>query len=317
VPVNGNTNATISVSPITTTTYYVSAQDLCHSPSDTATTTVNIAFTPQILSVNGGEGCEPLDVNFSVLLVDTSMAVTYNWGFENLNSHLENPTHTYNNAGIYNVSLELTSINGCKLDTILNNLVKVYPLPDAVLSSDKQVVSIFNSEVEFTDNSDGYGYTLSNAWNFGDSTIAEGVNRVIHIYEHPGYFNVTLYVTNQYGCSDSTFTTIRVEQEHTFYMANAFRPNIDKWYYPKGIGIETKNYKFTIYNRWGEIIFETSDYPEGTDKVDRLGDIEGGWNGKFKNTGKYVQDDVYVWLVEILDVNGYMHEYSGIVNVIR
>jgi len=126
-----------------------------------------------------------------------------------------------------------------------------------------------------------------------------------------------LYVENQYGCKDSASTLIEVDQEHTFYMPNAFRPYIDKWYYPKGIGIETDNYKFTIYDRWGEPIFETTEYPEGTDKVDRLGRIEGGWNGKYNNTKELVQSGVYVWLVQIKDVSGYMHEYSGIVNVIR
>ena len=321
IPVNSSNNSVVSVSPIGTTTYYVWASDACSSPSDTATTTINIENAPQVLSITGGEGCEPLDVQFGIILADTSLNVSYDWNFGNAgasNSTLPNPTYTYNNEGIYDVSLTLTSINGCKLDTTIEGLAKVYPLPEAVFSSDKQVVSIFNSEVEFTDNSDGYGYPLSNMWDFGDTTaILQGVTRVTHRYEFPGIYNVMLYVENQYGCRDSASTLIQVDQEHTFYMPNAFRPHVDKWFYPKGIGIETGNYKFTIYDRWGEPIFETTEFPAGTDKVDRLGNIEGGWNGRFNNDKKLVQAGVYVWIVEIKDVNGYMHEYSGTVNVIR
>ena len=321
IPVNGSTTSVIPVSPINTTTYTVWASDLCNSPSDTASTIVNIAYAPQVLSIKGGEGCEPLGVAFDVVLADTTLNVSYQWNFGNAgssNSSLSNPVYTYDNEGFYDVSLRLTSINGCVLDTTVDGLVKVYPVPEAIFSSDKQVVSIFNSEVEFTDNSDGFGYPLSNMWDFGDTTaMDEGVTRVMHRYKSPGVYTVMLYVTNQYGCVDSTSGLIQVEQEHTFYMPNAFRPNLDKWFYPKGIGINTGNYKFTVYNRWGEPIFETKEYPEGTDQVDRLGTIEGGWNGKYNNTGKYVQDGVYVWIVELEDVNGYMHEYSGVVNVIR
>ena len=319
-PTTGSTNPQISVSPVVTTTYTVWADDLCHSPSDTAQSVITVAYAPDVLAIKGGEGCEPLDVDFGVTLADTTLNVAYNWHFGDAGSSgstESNPSHEYINEGLYNVSLTLTSINGCILDTVVDALAKVYPIPSAAFVSDKQVVSIFNSEIEFTDNSDGYGYVLSNLWDFGDSTIVQGGTRVIHRYEYPGLFNVMLYVTNQYGCRDSVGGLVKVEQEHTFYMPNAFRPHIDKYYYPKGIGIEATNFKFTIYDRWGEPIYESNELPEGHNQVDRLGLVEGGWNGKYLNVGKYVQSGVYVWLVQLEDINGYLHEYSGIVNVIR
>jgi len=126
-----------------------------------------------------------------------------------------------------------------------------------------------------------------------------------------------LAVVNNKGCVDTVYNNIEIYDEHRFYMPNAFRPNQDHWYYPKGIGIEEEGYYFAIYDRWGEIIFETTDYPIGTDQVDRLGEIEGGWNGKYLNNAKLVQADLYVWYVTLVDVNGYQREYSGWVNVIR
>ena len=318
---NNNNNNSISVSPDVDTDYFVWAEDLCHSPSDTAVANINIAPTPSIDNVIGAEGCEPLNAIISVSLVDTSMTVMYEWNFGDIGNETSNQPlaqHTYNNDGSYDVTLSVVSVPfGCTLDTVFNSLVNVYPIPEAIITSDKEVTSIFNPIIEFTDNSEGFGYNLSNTWNFGDSSFVSGVNRVEHRFEYPGKYHVTLFVTNQYGCSDSTYKTVEVKQEHTFYMPNAFRPHIDKWFYPKGIGIQSDNYKFTIYDRWGEIIFETTEMPAGTDKVDRLGEIEGGWNGKYFNNGSLVQAGVYIWLVEIEDASGYIHEYSGTVNVIK
>jgi hypothetical protein len=54
--------------------------------------------------------------------------------------------------------------------------------------------------------------------------------------------------------------------------------------------------------------------PSGTEKVI---EEKGGWNGRYKNTGKVVPPDTYVWLVKLHDINGEAHEYSGTVTVVK
>ena len=309
----------INVSPIDTFTYYVWAQDLCNSPSDTASVTVNVNLSPQITSVLTNEGCEPLDAILGITLADTSMFVVYNWnlGDGSGTSSEENPQHVYNNSGSYDVSLTLTSINGCKLDTTFIGNVIVFPNPDAAFYTDKERASIFDALINFSDATDDHGYPINWNWDFGDDSPMATNPNVSHIYEQSGNYTVMLAVMNNKGCTDTVYNNIEIYDEHRFYMPNAFRPLQDNWFYPKGIGIIEDGYHFSIYNRWGEIIFETTEYPEGTDVVDRKGEIEGGWNGKYMNTKKLVQTDIYVWYVTLVDINGYSHEYAGWVNVIR
>jgi gliding motility-associated-like protein len=101
------------------------------------------------------------------------------------------------------------------------------------------------------------------------------------------------------------------------YFPNAFTPESGRgnnYFYPKGVGADTQGYKMTIYDRWGEPIFETTDLPTG---FNERYEVEGGWNGRYRNKGAVVQNGVYTWVVQIRDVNGINHEYSGTVTVIR
>jgi len=315
----GSNSNPYSVSPSDTTIYYVWAGDLCGSPSDTASVTVNLNLSPQITSVVSVEGCEPLDATLGVTLADTNMIVTYLWNLgEGSSSSTEaNPQHVYLNNGSYDIGLTLTSTSGCQLDTTFTGIVNVFPKPDAAFYTDKERASIFDPIINFSDATDDHGYPVTWNWDFGDGSPMATNPDVSHIYEQSGDYTIMLAVINNKGCVDTVYNNIEIYDEHRFYMPNAFRPNQDHWYYPKGIGIEKEGYYFAIYDRWGEIIFETTDYPIGTDQVDRLGEIEGGWNGKYLNTGKLVQNDIYIWYVTIVDVNGYQREYSGWVNVIR
>ncbi len=70
----------------------------------------------------------------------------------------------------------------------------------------------------------------------------------------------------------------------------------------------------TVNDRWGQIIYKSDKYPPGTDKLES---VEGGWNGRYNNTGEYVEIGTYIWKVNLVDVNGVPHEYKGVVVVNR
>jgi hypothetical protein len=88
----------------------------------------------------------------------------------------------------------------------------------------------------------------------------------------------------------------------------------NEYFYPKGIGFDPSKYELYVFDRWGQTIFFTDKYPEGTNQTDEM---EGGWNGRFFGTGAYVPIGTYVWQVKCWDVNNLYHEYTGIVTVIR
>ena len=153
-------------------------------------------------------------------------------------------------------------------------------------------------------------------WNFGDS-LGSQAEDPIHIYQNVGEYIVWLTAVSYHGCIDSAYLPIRIDDHFTIYFPNAFTPGAggnNNYFYPKGIGADTEGYKMTIYDRWGEVIFETSELPNGYS--DRY-EVPGGWNGRYQNNGEYVQNGTYTYLVQIKDVNGVPHEYAGPVTVIR
>ena len=89
------------------------------------------------------------------------------------------------------------------------------------------------------------------------------------------------------------------------FVPSAFSPNGDgknDIFIPKGINVSENNYEFYIFNRWGELIFQSFN-----PKV--------GWDGTYNN--KLVQVDAYVWLLKTMDDDENVIEYRGHVTVVR
>ena len=113
-------------------------------------------------------------------------------------------------------------------------------------------------------------------------------------------------VENQYGCRDTLKKVLRVIPEVFFWVPNAFTPDndgINDVFRPKGYGIQDRKYSMYIFNRWGEIIYETHD-------------LFDPWDGKNKK-GELVQVDTYVVKIEYLDIFDEPHEYIGRVTIIK
>jgi trimeric autotransporter adhesin len=106
-----------------------------------------------------------------------------------------------------------------------------------------------------------------------------------------GQYVVTLVATSPLGCTDTATTIIQVYEELIFYVPNTFTPDNDK-YNPVFLPIFTSgfdpfDYNLLIFNRWGEVIFESNNH-------------EVGWDGSYGKNGEIemVQDGVYTWKIE-------------------
>ncbi len=257
--------------------------------------TADFAATPLV-------GCNPFTVQFS----DSSVAGTpmqYLWSFGDGNFSTDNnPVHTYTNVGVYDVMLIIQTTNGCvSIDTFyVPNMITVNPSPLANFAVSETTVSIFDPLISVTDFSiDGDSCLLD----FGDGYTINGCEGA-HVYWQYGNYVITQYVWNEYGCPDTFQIPIEVLPEHRFYVPNTFTPNgdgLNDFFMPAIMGVE--NFRFTIYNRWGEMIFESRD-------------IYKGWDGRYKDNK--CQQDVYVWKIEFLDIaSGEERYYIGHVNLIR
>ena len=152
-------------------------------------------------------------------------------------------------------------------------------------------------------------------WDFGDGNGSEQKHPQ-HLYTEPGEYNVTLVATSIHGCRD-TFAlgeAVTAIEETTIQMPNAFTPNTtgspgtvydpfdtnNDIFHPNIKGAE--KYTFSIYSRWGELLFETRDPAEG-------------WDGYYK--GKLCTQDVYIWKVNATFIDGKTFNDTGDVLLLR
>jgi gliding motility-associated-like protein len=309
----GSSSSISAVVGSNSTTYTVTVSDGCSTPEDTVVTLTSYPNpVASFLGLNL-QGCSPLLVSFAGSSGQTGDA-DYEWFFGDGSSATDSVlTHVYLHSGTsnlvetFNVTLVVTSQNGCK-DTITNNAyVQVYAQPDAEFIPSPASQNELNPVFEF-DNLSQNGTTY--LWNFGEPTSSANTSSVfspIHTYENSGTYMVTLVVSNAQGCVDTVQHPVTVEPEFAIYVPNAFTPNangLNDYFQAKGIGIDESRFKMFIFDRWGEMIFQT-------DNFDR------GWDGTAKGKTEIVQQDVYVWKIETWDLKNVKHELVGHVTVVK
>jgi gliding motility-associated-like protein len=159
-----------------------------------------------------------------------------------------------------------TSLNGCK-DSVETTVI-VHPNPIANVSATPLFLTSDSPFVTFQNNSLGQSISI---WNLGDGTILENNSGSFeHTYPFfEGNYLVNLTVSNEFGCSDFTTISIQIKGDVIFYIPNSFTPDGDEYnnmFTPIFTsGFDPANFKMDIYNRWGELIFETFDARKGWD----------------------------------------------------
>lgn len=247
-------------------------------------------------------GCQPLSVQFRDSSQSAS-ALTYLWTFgDGSFSTLQNPTHIYADTGVYDISLMIISQTGC-IDTnfsVLPQAVTVYQSPQAGFQADQLTTTFMNPIFNFTDISQN---AVSVNMNMGDGTIYNSVPPT-HVYDNSGEYNVMQIVKGENGCPDTFSLKLIVVDDYVFYLPNAFTPNKDsknEIFKPVVSGIY--DYEFFVFDRWGELIFQTTNTDEG-------------WDGTYK--GEKCQQDVYVYKIRYFDiVENLPHQKAGTFSLIR
>jgi gliding motility-associated-like protein len=253
----------------------------------------------------GDTGCRPLRVAF----VQDSLAGTplkYLWEFgDGTTSTLPNPVHVYQTAGTYTVRTTVYADTAC-IDTIVRTFVQavvVHPTPAMALASDRSTVSIYDPLVRFT--ASGQDPDETYVLLPGDGSLYVGTPVVWHAYADSGSFRAQLVVTNSLGCTDTAVVPIRVNPTFNVFVPSAFTPNLDnrnEAFRPVVTGFKT--YEFLVLNRWGNVVFSTTD-------------AQFGWNGRVGNTGAECPEGVYVWVVYVRDFADSPYEKRGTVTLLR
>lgn len=262
----------------------------------------NLGFYDRVLpNFEANNVCLKDSVAFNNITPDTEI-MQWQWHFgDGKISTQKKPNHTYNKAGDYTVRLAALTNDGC-WDTAIRDFVNlVYPLP--IVDFDNEFVRSDKNQTihKFTNYSVG---GINYLWNFGDSSISNSVNPE-KTYLQAGYFFVSLTVENQWNCKVRLEKRVLIVPENDINIPNAFTPgngdNLNTHFGMEGIYF-AKEMDMKIFNRWGELIFQSNK-------------LENTWDGTYKQ--EYVPDGVYLYTFRIVDHNNELHIYNGSVTVIK
>ena len=243
-----------------------------------------VTFTPDITL-----GCSPLVVNFTNT---TTNSVDCAWTFSDGSTvnGCGTVTHTFIEYGCHDVELTVTFANGCVNSLNLPNLICVEASPMASFVAVPSVINQYDSETSFQNMTIG---AVSYVWNFGDgSSTSTDINPTHDYAGMPlGNYEVILVATSLSGCIDSVSSVIQIKEDLVFYIPNCFTPDDDEhnqFFQPIFTsGFDPFDFTLLIYNRWGELVFESHDAKVGWD---------GGYGGQSEIST--VQDGIYTWKIE-------------------
>lgn len=199
-------------------------------------------------------------------------------------------THTFTQPGMYGASLYAETLeNGCGSDVYYEDIINVDPIPLASFTVNPSTTTTLNTLVTFDNTSIG---ASNYQWDFGDETSSSLINPS-HTYsdESDGEYLVTLIATTDAGCADTAVKIVKIDEELLFYVPNSFTPDKDMYndvFQPVFTsGFDPYDFSLIIFNRWGEIVFESHDSTIG-------------WPGTYGSNGtlKICQDGVYSWVIE-------------------
>ncbi len=299
-----------TVSPAFPTYYVLTVSDICGNTLQDSVL-VDLYPLPYVdLNLFKDSSCAPA----TFILGDSSF---FNTGYQfvwfiNGNQVSTSPMFNtpINTSGIYDVTVVLTSADGC-INTVSDSaLLEVFPLPVAGFEASPWETTIVNPDIQFNDQSqDAFQWF----WNFGDGDTAITTNPQ-HTYGDTGTYNVMLIVENQHGCVDTAYNDVIIKPEFYLDVPNAFTPDPSGSnggaYNPNQLSNTVffpytkfvKDFHMMIFNRWGEMVFETFD-------------INVGWDGYYR--GKLLQQDVYVWKIWITFIDGSTIVRAGDVTLLR
>ena len=246
--------------------------------------------------------CARYPVSFTNLsVIDANNTYLWNFG-DGTTSTARNPVHEYQFLGLYDVKLVATSNDGCKDSITYADLIQVKPSPTAGFSPLQ--AELFSSESEITFYNESSGGVTQLIFTTGDTALYTTFGDITHEYGAVGTYTTRQIVENAEGCSDTLYGTVIVKPDDFVYVPNSFTPNGDRYNETFKPSITYgEGYSFKVFDRWGGIVFETTE-------------IEEAWDGTI-NGKKLAPTDVYVYTLSYKNADGDDKFYHGHVTLIR
>jgi len=260
---------------------------------------------PAALAVNTTLGCIPGEFVFTDLNNTAGTNVLWEFGDGESSVQPNQVDHSYDEADCYTITFTVTNQIGCSNTTVYTDLLCTYDNPIAEFSIEDTTVFSSDEPLSFTNTSQN---AVTYLWEFGDGLTSSAENP-IHVFDSDSAsYTIILNAYNAAGCVDQF--ALRITPERLFYVPNTFTPNGDA---SNAIfspvltsGYDKESYHLIVYNRWGEIMFESYN-------------PEVGWDGTYgKDSNTPCKDGTYIWQIRLKSLESEEAEvFTGHVNLLR
>jgi gliding motility-associated-like protein len=252
--------------------------------ADDVQVTINALPIPSF-TTSSTTGCSPLSVSFTN--TSNPLGSSCVWYLDGVSAGSGNTfSNLFEGNSCSDIGIMITDAAGCNATITQNDVVCVVSNPSASFSwtpsepTSGSTVFFDNASlggVSYTWNIDGTEYTSENVTFPIPSSIGET-------------FEACLDVVGAGGCMDAQCYSVSVSSSSYVYVPNSFTPDGDgknDVFAPVVTGLSsTSRYSFSVYNRWGDLIFETKDPTEVW-----VGDVNGG--------SHFAEDGAYVYEIKI------------------
>jgi len=307
------TGTSITVDPETSgNVYCVTMSEVCGSP--TTDSCLTITFPTKIVPAFVSDlesACQPGTFVFTNTSNNQTEIATvfleFGDGKDTLLMGYAGTPHTYENAQDYDLRATITSTQGCVTISDLNDMVTVIAKPEADFNFSSNPTTYFETEIIMQDKSSA-GVVSWEWYSPGSEPAASTAKNPTFKFPDGvvGTYPVRLVVTTPEGCIDTTEHILTVNSDILFFAPTAFTPDGDEfnqtWDFSV-IGIDIYNFELMIFDRWGEMIWETHD-------------VNSSWDGTYH--GKIVPTGAYTWIAKVkaLDTDG-KQTFTGYFNLFR
>ena len=262
---------------------------------------VTVNPLPSFTLVNPQAVCSPKVVDLTDTNLITSTIETLSYFMDSLSMQLLPSPDSIASSGFYYI--KNTSSFGCEY--ILPIEVEIYSKPLASFFSSPSTLTNHNPTASMVNTSIG---AVENKWYFDDGETSDEVNPTkLFDYTSIGEHEIVLVVTSGDMCKDTSSLVIEMKEKLLYYIPNTFTPNKDEFnnvFLPVfTAGFDPYDFAMLIFNRWGELIFETHN-------------SEVGWDGYYN--GNLMSDGVYVYKIEFIEKeNNKSHIETGQLMLIK
>ncbi len=249
--------------------------------------------------------CSPANINFKIdsIFFDSLYDISWDFGDGTFDDSV-NPSHIYQDPGVYAVSVQIISPIGCVVERNKAHAVDVRPGPTADFDFENEEPNILNPNIVFSNNSEG---AIGYFWDFGDGGFSSEFEPS-YMYRDTGNYTVSLVAKSENFCTDTVRKSIFISPEVPIFFPNAFTPNgdgkNDEFFGVCKFPGLLYEFELTVWNRWGGLVFETND------PLDR-------WNGAPMNTGQVLPQGVYVYKYRFTSPSGRSVSSKGFITIVK